>query len=139
MSRKLEDLEPAFQAKVRKFFARLDELGIKYLVSETLRTKATQEAYFAQGRKPLNEVNRLRKLAGLWLISEKENMAKVTWTLDSKHLVGKAIDIVPEKDGDFWWNAPDEKWKAMAEVADSFDIEAGYYWKAKDSPHFEEI
>ena len=136
--RDLALLKEPFLSKVKDFLAELDRIGFEYLISETLRTKAVQEAYFAQGRKPLEEVNKLRVSAGLWEISEKENKTKITWTLKSKHLEGLAIDIVPSKDGKFWWNAPDEKWKQMRDISEQFDIESGYTWKNKDIPHFEE-
>lgn len=129
-------MEP-FRSQVREFLAELDKEGFKYLVSETLRTPRVQAAYFAQGRKPLDEVNRLRVSAGLWKISEAENKNKVTWTLRSKHLDGLAIDVVPSRNGDYWWNAPDELWKKMSDIGVSCGLESGYTWKEKDSPHFE--
>ena len=132
-------LKPSFKEKVVLMLAKLDEEKIPYLIKETLRKQEVQNAYFAQGTEPLESVNAKRKLAGLYLLEESENNNKVTWTLVSKHITGQAIDITPEKDGDYWWNAPDEKWKEIAEIANSCGIESGYYWKkTKDSPHYEE-
>ena len=135
----LELLKEPFLSKVKLFLAELDRVGFKYAISETLRTPAVQAAYFAQGRKPLDEVNKLRVAAGLWKITEAENKNKITWTLKSKHLEGLAIDLVPTKDGKLWWNAPDSLWKQMSDISDQFDIESGYTWKTKDSPHFEDL
>ena len=63
-------------------------------ISEGVRTLAKQTAYYAQGRKSLEIVNSLRKQAGLPPIKESENKA-VTATMKSKHLEGKAVDLVP--------------------------------------------
>ena len=133
----VELLKEPFKALVKEFLSELAKAGIRVLISETLRTPQVQAAYFAQGRKALAEVNRLRVSAGLWQISEKENKSKVTWTLKSKHLDGLAIDVVPEKDGTFWWNAPDDVWKKISDVGVMCGLESGYTWKQKDAPHFE--
>lgn len=132
-------LKPSFQEKVILFLAKLDEEKIPYLIKETLRKQEVQTAYYSQGREPLESVNAKRKLAGLYLLNENENKNKITWTLKSKHITGQAIDLTPEKDGNFWWDAPDEKWKELAEIAITCGIESGYYWKkTQDSPHYEE-
>ena len=93
MSRKIADLK----YPVRERLQRLRELarlkGIEFVVTGTLRTPAEQFAYFAQGRLPLEEVNRLRKEAGLSPLNEKENSRTVTRTLDSAHLKGLAFDV----------------------------------------------
>lgn len=51
------------------------------------RTHAEQAAYYAQGREPLAEVNRLRRKAGLHPISDRENRWPITLAgpHDSKH------------------------------------------------------
>lgn len=73
MIRDIEKLEPEFKEQVKKLLQKLDEKEIQYFIVETKRSQETQQAYFAQGRKPLEEVNALRKNAGLWAITEKEN------------------------------------------------------------------
>lgn len=137
LHRDISLLQPQFKQQVVAMITRLDQLGIKYFIHETLRDIEVQKAYYAQGREPLVTVNRLRKIAGLWDINEEENKRKITWTMKSKHLEGLAIDIVPTLDGKLFWTAPDEKWREIAEVAKSFGIISGYYWRTKDSPHFE--
>jgi hypothetical protein len=47
-------------------------------LSQVFRPKEMQDAYYAQGRKSLKEVNDLRKLAGLAAISAQENKRTVT-------------------------------------------------------------
>lgn len=137
LHRDIESLEEGFQQRVRVLLARLDQLGIKYRISETLRDIEVQRAYYAQGREPLVTVNRLRSVAGLWPLSEEENKRQITWTMQSRHLEGKAIDLVPSVNGTFWWTAPDSKWKEIAEVAKELGFDAGYYWKKHDSPHIQ--
>jgi hypothetical protein len=95
--KKLAELDPAARGVFEDFLRKLDEaLGEnQYVVYEGRRNRAVQEAYYAQGRKPLGEVNALRKAAGLYLLrSEKDNYT-ITWTLASKHLEGLAMDVLP--------------------------------------------
>lgn len=70
------------------------KFGIEIMVTEIIRTNEVQNAYYAQGREPLKEVNRLRKIAGLYLISEKENKNTVTKAKagESPHFFGLAWD-----------------------------------------------
>lgn len=139
LHRDIESLEEGFQQKVRALLTRLDQLGIHYRISETLRDIEVQRAYYAQGREPLVTVNRLRSVAGLYPLSEEENSRQITWTMQSRHLEGRAIDIVPSKSGTFWWTAPDSKWKEIAEVAKELGLAPGYFWKKKDCPHIQEV
>lgn len=50
------------------------------------RTMEEQVALYAQGREQLNNVNILRKKAGMAPIDNTENSRKVTWTLASRHI-----------------------------------------------------
>jgi len=95
--RMLAELDPSAQMVFEGFLKRLDaDIGDDmYIVYEGRRKQAVQEAYYAQGRKPLGEVNALRNIAGLYsLRSEKDNYV-ITWTLKSKHIDGLAMDVVP--------------------------------------------
>lgn len=132
-------LQPSFREKVIVFLSELDDNKIEYKINETLRTLETQMAYYSQGRKSLITVNVLRNKSGLYLISEEDNKKIITWTMKSKHLDGLAIDIVPTIYGRVQWNAPDEKWRQIAEISKKCGLNAGYYWKQHDSPHHEEI
>lgn len=134
--RDINSLNPEMKKRVDIFLQKLKEKNIQYFINETLRTLDVQKAYFAQGREPLLIVNKLRENADLWKIKENENKI-VTWTLKSKHLEGRAIDIVPIKEGKLWWNAPEEVWKSIAECAKEADLSSGYYWKHRDCPHHE--
>jgi hypothetical protein len=93
MGRRVTDLKAPVRAKLKRLKELARERGLDFIVTSTLRTQAEQFAYFAQGRQPLEEVNRLRKEAGLAPINEKENSRTVTRTLDSAHLKGLAFDV----------------------------------------------
>jgi len=95
--KKLEELDPVAQPIFREFLNLLDkELSEdRYIVFEGRRSVLVQEAYFAQGMLPLEAVNKKRAEAGLYpLRSEKDNY-RITWTLQSKHIDGLAMDVLP--------------------------------------------
>lgn len=103
------------------------------LVIEGLRTKERQAELYAQGRTKPGKV--------------------VTWTLLSKHIDGKAVDVVLLRDGKIDWDDPSaftELGKIMLETASQFGIQLrwGYDWDGdktlrekgeNDGPHFELI
>jgi hypothetical protein len=76
-SRKMiSELNPRAQPVFTDFFTGLDNFigENQYIVFEGRWTVRVQEVYYAQGKKPLAEVNALRKLTGLYLLwSEKDN------------------------------------------------------------------
>lgn len=145
---KIELLEPKTREKVEKMLHFLDSEKISYKVIETLRTLATQKAYYAQGREPLYTTNALRKEAGLYMIDEATNKRIITWTLKSKHIDGKAIDIVPVLDGRIPWNINSQEvadlYIRIGKIGEAVGLEWGGRWKpidkfgvGKDAPHFE--
>jgi len=99
-SKKLTDLVPALLEKYHDFADKAREAEIHFTVTCTARSYAEQEALFAQGRKDLQSVNQLRKVVGLFQITEEQNKKCVTWTLNSKHIVNeenpkaRAFDVV---------------------------------------------
>ncbi|QQO10329.1 M15 family metallopeptidase [Breznakiella homolactica] len=139
----VDRLQPELARRTRIFLEYCREHAIDVCIIETLRRLEVQEAYYAQGRKPLETVNELRKKAGLWAITESENSRTVTNTMKSRHMEGNAVDICPMKNGKPWWNAPDEVWEEIGILAETFGLDwcAGGYgqtWgKGWDNPHFE--
>ena len=89
-------------AFVRLEWVRAFPFGPTLILAEVFRAPETQAAYHAQGRKPLEEVNRLRKVADLAAINASENKV-VTYRQagTSKHelLPSRAIDIMVMKNG----------------------------------------
>lgn len=67
-------LDPELQSKLARVMARMkEETGIDVNVGETYRSQARQNALFAQGRETPGQV--------------------VTWTQNSKHTQGRAVDV----------------------------------------------
>jgi hypothetical protein len=120
MSRKLDDLKEPFRQKVFVFLARLTEADIPVMIIDTLRTRAEQQQNIKKG---------------------------VSWTMNSKHLVGKAIDICPYSiyqlhgADKMQWNDSDPVWKKIGLIGQS----CGLKWaivnkdgRRYDLGHFEE-
>lgn len=93
-----------------------------FIVNEGKRTIETQTAYYAQGRQSLDEVNRLRKIAGLAPINEATNKKIVTKTMNSKHIKGIAADLYPITAG-----RVDSSKTALSRVADAMKAGAKFY------------
>ena len=146
VNRDIGALKPALAEKVRIALDRYKAINFGVVIIETDRIQAIQNAYFAQGRESLEEVNRLRGIAGLAPITAAENSRKVTNARVSNHTGGGAIDMCPEipgKPGHPWWNAPQDVWEKMGAIAEECGLDwcAGGYgqtWaKGWDNPHFE--
>jgi len=144
MSNKLEDLSPYIRDKAEKAIALMNEdvdlkfMGVeKIAISETKRNLSTQMAYYSRSRMGVEDVKKMYKAAGLYTPSDYECKTANTWTLDSKHIRGLAIDLVPVKDGKFWWSAPTNVWERMGKIGESQGLLWGGRWKNKDTPHFE--
>lgn len=116
MSRRLDDLHPDFKPKAMELLARCVEQGIAVMVVDTLRTKEEQAANIAKG---------------------------VSWTPNSKHLIGKAIDICPYET---WaahgpdklnWDGADPIWTKLGVLGESIGLVWGGRWRVRDLGHFE--
>jgi len=139
------DIRPAFE----KFLRSLDQQGLWYSIVETLRTQAVQDAYYAQGRESIEEINRLRKAAGLYLVSEGEAKRIITNARHSLHQDGVAADIVPVVDGKIPWNITEanaELWLTFGRLGMEAGLEWGGAWKpfdrfgiGWDAPHYQLI
>jgi len=144
-----KEMTPDLQALYEKFYIAMHAAGLDFEVNEVLRTTSVQAAYYAQGREELEEVNRIRKNAGLSAIPAKENNYKVTWTLNSRHFPGpdglaRAFDIRLLKNSRPHWET---KWdgnqnnvadyKEAALIGISLGLDAGGLWKNPDFPHYQ--
>ena len=126
--KRLEGVNPTLVSIVRRAAKRLP---FSLFVVEGLRSKERQEQLYAQGRtKP---------------------GPKVTWTMKSKHIEGKAVDLAPLIDGAIDWKDL-KKFDQIAEAMIEAGKEVGVLvrWGAdwdmdglprergeSDSPHFE--
>lgn len=109
----------------------LELSGVEFMVVEGLRTKQRQQQLYAQGRTSKGQI--------------------VTWTLNSKHIDGLAVDLAPVVNGKIDWN-DSKKFDAIAKAMFMAAAEAkvllrwGADWNRNDkprekgesdSPHFE--
>lgn len=153
MTRDPQDFEKPEMAYA--FLDACQKAGIDVIFTCVARDYVEQTALFAQGREPLDYVNSLRKIAGLTKISQDENRRKVTWTMNSKHIVnredvkldndksraldfcilnkGKAVwDVKASLDGD---SVPD--YEECGKIAEAIGFTWGGRWKKPDYPHIE--
>ena len=87
--KRLEGVDPRLVKVVKRAFDLWDDSQglngpVRLMVLEGLRTKERQAELYAQGRTAPGKV--------------------VTWTLASKHIDGKAVDLAPVKGKDIQWN-----------------------------------
>lgn len=153
MTRDPKDFEKPEMAYA--FLDACQKAGIDIIFTCVARTYVEQTALFAQGREPLDYVNGLRRLAGLTRLTHDENKRKVTWTMNSKHIVNpdderidndksKALDFCILNKGRAVWDVkadidkdqiPD--YEECARIAESLGFKAGARFKNPDYPHIE--
>ena len=126
--KRLEGVNPTLVSIIRRAAKRLP---FPLFVVEGLRTRERQAELYAQGRTKPGR--------------------KVTWTLHSKHLEGKAVDLAPLINGAIDWadlSKFDQIAKAMQDAAKEVGVAVrwGGNWDMdgqprergeSDSPHFE--
>lgn len=113
-------------------------------LTQVFRPAIVQQAYYAQGRQGLAQVNALRRKADLAQISEKENLKTITNTPvgKSKHerTPAEAIDIAFLKKGTKELNWDPANFQRAYDIIREFDprIVWGKNFKTLvDMPHFE--
>jgi len=129
---------PVFENFLLKLDTALGE--DRYIVFEGRRAVAVQEAYYAQGRELLATVNELRRKAGLYLLrSEKDNYI-ITWTKNSKHIDGLAMDVLPvDGAGNPTWDLAHfkEQFDVIRGCGKAAGLNCGADWVQADYPHYE--
>lgn len=116
MDKQLDSLQQLMRQRTFEFLSRLIEANIPVMIINTLRTKAEQDINIANG---------------------------VSWTKNSKHLIGNAIDICPysifQEHGDdkLQWDANDPIWNKIGAIGESCGLKWGGRWIQKDLGHFE--
>ena len=103
----------------RVLFTALKFGVIDFTVICGLRSQAEQDRLYAQGRTEPGPI--------------------VTWTRNSKHITGDAVDIVPHP---LDWEDHNAFYKLAgviksAAVLEGVELKWGGDWKSKDLPHFE--
>ena len=156
-SKALADCTLSLQSKIKKFTIAMFSAGIPFAITCTSRTVKEQFALYAQGRDDLATVNALRYDAGLPPIGPAQNKHKVTWTLNSKHLIdlddnnphndkSRAFDIAIVRDGKPVWDVkvdvnndqiPDYEQAGI--IGESVGLRWGGRFRSPDRPHFEDV
>jgi len=124
MSRRIEDLHPAVQAKCRAHIAACHAEGLDFLITSTYRDAAEQAALYAQGRTAPGKI----------VTNAKPGQ--------SMHNYRLAYDVVPMRNGKpVWGNARPEDaalWARIGELGEAQDLEwAGRWRKFREMPHFQ--
>lgn len=124
MSRKIEDLVPAMQEKVRLFAGKMAEAGIPWMFTCIYRSQSEQDALYALGRTKPGRV--------------------VTWVKISRHTGRTAFDIAILRDGKPVWDVkvsvndndmPD--YLEAGQIGEACGLEWGGRWNPPDYPHFQ--
>lgn len=115
-SRNPDDLTPEMQKLYNLFHEEMHGAGLDFILTCTYRSPAEQKALYAIGRTKPGK--------------------KVTWTLNSKHLIRQAFDIAMLKDGKITWLEKD--YKKAGEIGMNIGLNWAGSWKTnKESCHFE--
>jgi len=113
----LATVQPQLQKLGRELLRRLAAEGLTFKVIQGRRTQAEQDALYAKGRtKP---------------------GPKVTWTRNSRHLTGRAIDIALFSGKNVVWES--KHYDRAGEIGEELGLVWGGRWKGgkTDKPHFE--
>lgn len=111
MSRNLDDLDPEFKPIVMEFLARCVEAKAFVVIVNTLRDKETQEKLLKQG---------------------------YSWTKNSKHLIGKAIDVCPLTSYLGYgttkvdWDITNPVWETIGKIGEKIGLKWGVWKQSKD-------
>lgn len=123
-SRKIDNCIPELQEKYILFREKMQEAGIDFILTCTKRTEEEQKELYAQGRTKPGKI--------------------VTWTLKSKHIEGKAFDIVIMKNGKPVWNTNIDTnsndlsdWQEAGLIGENVGLKWGGRFSKPDYPHFE--
>lgn len=150
--RGIENLNPKVKIKALALQElALSSLKLRIIFLDTLRTELEQQAYYAQGRKTLAEVNKIRWNAKMQQISAKENLRTVTNASSAKlswHGYGLAFDIaVVDATGKqiIWdkrsdWNGDGkDDWAQVGTLAEKIGLEwGGNFTSLYDAPHYQD-
>lgn len=119
--RSLENLEGVHQDLVAVVKRAITITPVDFVVIAGLRTPAEQAELYAQGRTKPGPI--------------------VTWTLNSRHIGGFAVDLAAYVGGAISWEerhyAPIGAAMKRAAIDLTVPIEWGGDWRRKDLPHFE--
>ena len=140
---KLNDvnIHPTARMLFQRVLDELVSLGYNPVVVEVYRSPTRQRALYAQGRTDAqllakgytqSEIAQYRK-AGY-----TADKRIVSYTLDSMHSKGRAMDIAWLVDGKFTYDVPNSWWDVYGAIAKKHGLVWGGSWKSfRDKPHIE--
>ena len=143
LNNNIEDLSPEVKEMFLELQKRCSKQGIAIAASETLRTEATQAVYYLRGRIANDPLARkalsILGKAHAWEFNGDETQQIVTWTLDSNHFDGNAVDIVVYKKRTKTanWDKSSSDWQKVLQTARDIGFTCGADWKQNDFPHLE--
>ncbi len=118
MSRDVTLLHPDLIPRVTKLIKLCKTKGIEIIISQTLRTKAEQDALYSQGR------------------TKQGNIVTNVKYPQSMHCWGLAFDIAVIRGGKAIWDVA--AYKPAGELGEGLGLSWGGRWKSfPDAPHFE--
>ena len=126
---------------IAQFIQNCAAAGLTVQVYFVDRTLAQQTALYAQGRQSLDDVNALRVTAGMTPSLTDSQNKEVTWTMNSKHVVGsdgksRAFDFLILKNGAADWTDLD-LYKQCATIGESLGLVSGFSFPHIDADHLE--
>ena len=115
--RNLATVQPQLADLGRELLRRLAAEGLNFKVIQGRRTQAEQDALYAKGRTAPGP--------------------KVTWTRNSRHLTGRAIDLALFSGKNVVWES--KHYTRAGEIGEELGLVWGGRWKGgkTDKPHFE--
>lgn len=138
---RVSSLKPETRAAVVALQEALKKVGAPLVIFETKRSRERQEYLYRKGR-TAEEIKR----AGI----EGDPLPgpKVTWTLQSRHMTGRAVDFVLDVDSPYWGDSPPSSpwdysaktrsvWDVLGVFAEREGLVWGGRWKTPDFPHVE--
>ena len=149
-SNRIDQLHPSLVAvytEAKAAYIKAHPGGLTPRLGETYRSAEVQRAYYAQGRQPIGEINRLRTLAGLPAIGPTDARQVITKAQpgQSAHgfLPARAFDVLllnPNGSAN-WTQAGYVAFAGFVRAAATklgIQVSSGAFWKSfPDAPHHE--
>ena len=127
-------LSPEMKKRTESWLQLCKDSGLNICVTETLRTKQRQLWLYAKGRILPNALEKQYLGYDDQNILSMPKEKQVTWTLQSKHLSGLALDFGFLINGSFSYNGD---WEKAYDLAEQCGLKSLYREKKIDRPHLE--
>jgi len=122
---RLRGCHPELKARVTALVATLSERGLDLVLTQGVRSRAQQQALYAQGRTKPGKV-----------VTNCDGVVKVSTHQPRADRYGYAVDVAwRRQDGTITWEGP---WETLGVVAESLGLRWGGRWTGfPDRPHLE--